>query len=150
MPDCYTQEEIADKVGVDQTTIAKWVMIFRNIADFHNPPESRQHFDVAPGTHCFWRSLYTLFHRKKMQGGTGANQYKEQRGQNDLSAQSENAEIRISCWKHCFLGAFKYSYRYVKVLVTWQTARYLHGVIYSITVLEAPVLFSNKYIKNRS
>jgi len=40
MPDCYTQEEIADKVGVDQTTIAKWVMIFRNIADFHNPPET--------------------------------------------------------------------------------------------------------------
>ena len=33
---------------------------FRQLMEYENPPESRQHFDVAPGTHCFWRSLYTL------------------------------------------------------------------------------------------
>ena len=96
MPDCYTQEQIAEKVGVVQDTIKRWVNDFSKDGNFGNPPESRQHFDVAPGTHCFWRSLYTLFHRKKMQGGTGANQYKEQRGQNDLSAQSENTAEKIA------------------------------------------------------
>lgn len=39
-------EAIAEKVGVTVQTINNWISIFRNLADFGNPPESRQHFDV--------------------------------------------------------------------------------------------------------
>jgi hypothetical protein len=44
--DCYTQEQIAEKVGVGRKTIDDWIGGFRKLADFANPPESRQHFDV--------------------------------------------------------------------------------------------------------
>jgi hypothetical protein len=44
--DCLTQEQIAECVGVDHKTISNWVGIFRQLSEFTNPPESRQHFDV--------------------------------------------------------------------------------------------------------
>jgi hypothetical protein len=43
--DCYTQEQIAEKVGVASGTIANWILNFRKLAEYENPPESRQHFD---------------------------------------------------------------------------------------------------------
>ena len=43
---CYTQQEIADEVGVEQQTISNWITKFTTDSKFCNPPESRQHFDI--------------------------------------------------------------------------------------------------------
>lgn len=44
--DCWTQQAIADDVGVDQKTIGNWLGNPERIPEFLEPPESRQHFDV--------------------------------------------------------------------------------------------------------
>ncbi len=44
--DCYTQQEIADEVGVGRDTINKWLSDFRTNSKFLQHPESRQHFDI--------------------------------------------------------------------------------------------------------
>jgi hypothetical protein len=43
---CDEQEVIAASIGVDQTTVSRWLMQNRESADLHKAPESRQHFDV--------------------------------------------------------------------------------------------------------
>jgi hypothetical protein len=44
--DCLSEREIAKLLDRDHTTIGDWVGDFRRTAEFHQPPESRQHFDV--------------------------------------------------------------------------------------------------------
>jgi len=44
--DCLSEREIAKEIGVTQPTAAEWVKEKRGSADFFQPPESRQHFDV--------------------------------------------------------------------------------------------------------
>jgi hypothetical protein len=44
--DCTTQQQIAEEIGMDQSTIHDWIMVFEKDFNSHNPPESRQHFDV--------------------------------------------------------------------------------------------------------
>lgn len=44
--DCYTQQEIADEIGVSREAISDWVGNFRTNSKYTMPPESRQHFDV--------------------------------------------------------------------------------------------------------
>lgn len=44
--DCWSQQAIADEIGVPQQTIAGWLTEIGKHSDFGSPPESRQHFDV--------------------------------------------------------------------------------------------------------
>lgn len=44
--DCHEQQAIADGIGIDQATVSRWLMQNRESAEMHEPPESRQHFDV--------------------------------------------------------------------------------------------------------
>lgn len=46
--DCWTQQAIADDVGVDKATVSRWLDELQNgkSAELQQPPESRQHFDV--------------------------------------------------------------------------------------------------------
>lgn len=46
--DCFTQEQIADVIGVDHTTVGEWILGEKGkLSEIPNtPPESRQHFDV--------------------------------------------------------------------------------------------------------
>ena len=44
--DCWTQEAIADHVGVGQTTVGEWLPDSAELRKSIEPPESRQHFDV--------------------------------------------------------------------------------------------------------
>jgi hypothetical protein len=44
--DCHSQRHIAEQMGVDQATIARWLDAFSASADFASPPGSRQHFDI--------------------------------------------------------------------------------------------------------
>lgn len=43
---CLSQQEIADTTGIHQTTVGEWIKEKRTCADFLNPPDSRQHFDI--------------------------------------------------------------------------------------------------------
>lgn len=44
--DCWTQQKIADRIGVAQGAVSKWLSDFGSIRNLIEPPESRQHFDV--------------------------------------------------------------------------------------------------------
>jgi len=44
--DCLTEQAIADDIGVDQATVSRWIMQKRKDPDLHNPPASRQHFNI--------------------------------------------------------------------------------------------------------
>ena len=46
--DCYSEQAIADELGgdVDRRTVNNWVGNYRKDAQFSEPPESRQHFDI--------------------------------------------------------------------------------------------------------
>jgi transposase len=41
--DCLSEREIAETVGVDHSTISRWVLQKRNDPDLQQPPTSRQH-----------------------------------------------------------------------------------------------------------
>lgn len=44
--DCWTQQAIADEIGVTQRTVSGWLEEMADLPDLLEPPESRQHFDV--------------------------------------------------------------------------------------------------------
>ena len=44
--DCWTQEAIADHVGVTHTTVGEWLKDSAELRKSTEPPDSRQHFDV--------------------------------------------------------------------------------------------------------
>ena len=44
--ECWTQQEIADEVGVPQRTISDWISENATNCIFAKAPDSRQHFDV--------------------------------------------------------------------------------------------------------
>lgn len=44
--DCWTQQAIAEEIGVPQNTISGWVSKKEQDSEFDRPPQSRQHFDV--------------------------------------------------------------------------------------------------------
>ena len=44
--DCWTQESIAEQVGMAQPTVAGWLSESAKLRELTEPPESRQHFDV--------------------------------------------------------------------------------------------------------
>ena len=41
-----TEQQIAEEIQVHQTTVGEWLKEKRQLSEFLNPPESRQHFDV--------------------------------------------------------------------------------------------------------
>jgi DNA modification methylase len=43
---CYTEQNIANEMGIPQRTISDWLSEKRKDADFAKAPDSRQHFDV--------------------------------------------------------------------------------------------------------
>lgn len=43
---CESERQIGDALGVDHTTIGKWVVDFGKRAEIHQAPDSRQHFDI--------------------------------------------------------------------------------------------------------
>lgn len=44
--DCHTPTEIGTAIGVTDQTVTNWLSNFGKSAEFREPPESRQHFDV--------------------------------------------------------------------------------------------------------
>lgn len=44
--DCWTQQRIADELGLEQQTISNWLQKRESDSEFCNHPSSRQHFDV--------------------------------------------------------------------------------------------------------
>jgi hypothetical protein len=44
--DCLSFRDIAEAVGADHTVVRDWVLEKRESAEFQQPPDSRQHFDV--------------------------------------------------------------------------------------------------------
>ena len=52
--------DIGEALDKDHTTIGEWVGEKRNFADFHQPPESRQHFDVWQSEGCIGEDFSTL------------------------------------------------------------------------------------------
>jgi hypothetical protein len=44
--DCHTQKEIAEAVGVDHSTVQRWLVAKTADAEFATAPKSRQHFDI--------------------------------------------------------------------------------------------------------
>jgi DNA methylase/ParB-like nuclease domain len=47
--DCWTQQAIADEIGVSVGTINGWISETADLPKLKEPPESRQHFDVWSG-----------------------------------------------------------------------------------------------------
>lgn len=44
--DCLSERDIAERVGITHPTVSDWVEEKRKSAEFFQPPDSRQHFDV--------------------------------------------------------------------------------------------------------
>jgi hypothetical protein len=44
--DCVPQVEIAERLGIAQPTLSRWISIREQSSEMNTPPESRQHFDV--------------------------------------------------------------------------------------------------------